>query len=409
MALTPPGTIVRKILFWGHLVAGMASAIILAVVAATGVVMTYERQIIRAAEGAAMAGIAPAERRLTADILAVRAADSWPEVAALQLVIETTPHWPVRVMAGRRFLGLISPYDGLPLEDTGKATRDFFAGTRALHRWLLQDGDTRMIGRRLVSAATILFVLMVFSGLYLWMPRVWTRNQMTPRLAFTAVTASKRVSAAARDFAWHNSFGFWTAAVLLVLSLSGLVFAFKDVQNWTAMTAANIAAPASPALTAPAQVSALLSTSGHSASGQSSSAKGSMTAESPALSTPLQAMLDQVLTYAPKARRVHMYLPDADAGIVQLRSDAGSGAQPRLRTDFDFDAPTAEMLQIRPFSATEPGRRTVIWLRYLHTGEYYGLIGQTVAGLASAAMLLLIYTGTVMAFRRLARLRRRTV
>jgi uncharacterized iron-regulated membrane protein len=41
------------------------------------------------------------------------------------------------------------------------------------------------------------------------------------------------------------------------------------------------------------------------------------------------------------------------------------------------------------------------WLRFLHTGEALGLIGQAVAGAASAGSLVMIWTGLALAYRRL--------
>ena len=47
------------------------------------------------------------------------------------------------------------------------------------------------------------------------------------------------------------------------------------------------------------------------------------------------------------------------------------------------------------------------WLRFIHTGEAFGLAGQTVAGLVSAGGAVLVYTGLALALRRLAAWRRR--
>jgi uncharacterized iron-regulated membrane protein len=41
------------------------------------------------------------------------------------------------------------------------------------------------------------------------------------------------------------------------------------------------------------------------------------------------------------------------------------------------------------------------WLRFAHTGEIYGLLGQTVAGLVSLGAVVLVYTGMALALRRL--------
>jgi hypothetical protein len=42
-------------------------------------------------------------------------------------------------------------------------------------------------------------------------------------------------------------------------------------------------------------------------------------------------------------------------------------------------------------------------MRFAHTGEQYGVVGQTVAGLASLAACFLVYTGIALAWRRLIR------
>ena len=47
-----------------------------------------------------------------------------------------------------------------------------------------------------------------------------------------------------------------------------------------------------------------------------------------------------------------------------------------------------------------PGRRLRMYARFLHTGELFGLIGQTVAALCALATIILIWTGFALAWRR---------
>jgi uncharacterized iron-regulated membrane protein len=53
------------------------------------------------------------------------------------------------------------------------------------------------------------------------------------------------------------------------------------------------------------------------------------------------------------------------------------------------------------FADQSRGRRLRSWLRFAHTGEYYGLAGQTIAGLVSAGGAVLVWTGIALALRRL--------
>ncbi len=52
------------------------------------------------------------------------------------------------------------------------------------------------------------------------------------------------------------------------------------------------------------------------------------------------------------------------------------------------------------FGDLSRGRQVRSWLRFAHTGEVYGLAGQTVAGLVSAGGVALVYTGLALAWRR---------
>ena len=79
-----------------------------------------------------------------------------------------------------------------------------------------------------------------------------------------------------------------------------------------------------------------------------------------------------------------------------------------MRGTLTVDRATAAPLKYEDFASMSAGRRARSWMRFAHTGEVYGWIGQTAAGLASLAGALLVWTGMAMALRRLfAQLRRR--
>jgi uncharacterized iron-regulated membrane protein len=53
-----------------------------------------------------------------------------------------------------------------------------------------------------------------------------------------------------------------------------------------------------------------------------------------------------------------------------------------------------------PFQSQSPGRQARSWLRFLHTAEALGPLGQTIAGLASLTSVIMVYTGLALAYRR---------
>ena len=98
--------------------------------------------------------------------------------------------------------------------------------------------------------------------------------------------------------------------------------------------------------------------------------------------------------------------PSAKTPVV-ITVDDGYGGQPQLRATVSVDRATGEVIKTDTFNDLSTGRRFRSWLRFAHTGEFYGLTGQTVAGLASAGGAVLVYTGIALALRRLASWMRR--
>ena len=61
------------------------------------------------------------------------------------------------------------------------------------------------------------------------------------------------------------------------------------------------------------------------------------------------------------------------------------------------------MLRRESFADYDSGRKARSWLRFLHTGQALGWVGQLVAGLASLGGAFLMWTGFSLAWRRFFR------
>ena len=55
--------------------------------------------------------------------------------------------------------------------------------------------------------------------------------------------------------------------------------------------------------------------------------------------------------------------------------DSGYGGQPQKRQTLTIDRATAAVVKSESFDNLTLGRRMRSWLRFAHTGEFYGLIG----------------------------------
>ena len=208
----------RKILFQLHWIFGITVGIVLAIVGATGALLSFEQQIVtslardaRQVEANGRAMLAPAE-------LLARVAAAVPEKRITGLNIAREPSETVRVTFAPREQRYVDPYTGalLPAKPGGAET--FFRNARQLHRWLmLGDLGDRDIGRQIVGASTLLLIFMALTGLYLR----WPRGPAARRLK-TWLVPDFRLKG--RAFLWnlHSVIGTWVLPVYLVIALTGL-------------------------------------------------------------------------------------------------------------------------------------------------------------------------------------------
>ena len=73
--------------------------------------------------------------------------------------------------------------------------------------------------------------------------------------------------------------------------------------------------------------------------------------------------------------------PSAPVTFKSRRAIAG---RPDLRSQLTLNPTTGEVVRWEPFSSFNLGRKLRSWSRFAHTGEAGGVIGQTIAALASA-------------------------
>lgn len=112
---------------------------------------------------------------------------------------------------------LVNPYNGDITGTTKSATAEFFSTMMGLHRWLLMQDSG---GKIIVGAATIIFVFLVLSGIVLWWPIKLRNWKQGLQIKFSGNW--KRIN---HDL--HNTLGFYSFLVLLVMSLTGLCWSFE--------------------------------------------------------------------------------------------------------------------------------------------------------------------------------------
>ena len=382
----------RKVIFWSHLVAGVGASLVIVLLSVTGVLLTYETQITRWAEGGydVSAGAAP----LPADRLAELALSETGGQASA-LVFSNDPEAAVLATSGRDGKLFLDPYSGATLGEGSTATGAFFTKVMFLHRWLSLSGPSDT-GGAIVGAANLLFGFLLLSGAYLWLPRIWRWGMIKTKILFRR----SYPNAKARDFAWHHVFAFWAAIPLFLIILSGVVMSY----SWASNLLYAAYGEAAPAARGPGQgggAGGALAPAGRGNGSGGDAGAGAGLAIAPD-GVGLQAVLDTAVAHDPDWNLITLTLPKGgSADQVSVKVDTGTGKQVSRQETLSISQASGEITGVSSSADLSPATQARVWMRFIHTGEVYGQIGQTIAGLATLAALFMAYTGLALAWRRL--------
>jgi uncharacterized iron-regulated membrane protein len=374
----------RRVLFWAHLVCGVSAGLLILLMAVTGTLLTYEHQMVEAAARRNHVQMPAATPRLTIDALAALARGGAPAEDHLNLIIDADPSAPVTVVAGRKTTLLLNPYTGEAIDDASTSLRQFFRTVEDWHRWM--GAEPRSLRAGLLDIANLIFLFIIVSGAYLWLPAVWRwrtlRGLMLPKLHY--------VNAKVRDFNWHHVFSFWMLVPLLLIASSGVVFSYSWANNLV-FAAFGEEAPRR---------------GGPPPGGNARGNEQNIPAATETSVT--HASLQQLLTAATSNidNWQRLTLPtDVTGSRVEISAELKSDERRAPRRNIELNAVDGSVINLQPPPGAGPaqtgGQRARLWFRFIHTGEQYGVIGQTIAGLASLAACFLVYTGLALAWRRL--------
>lgn len=369
----------RKIVFWCHLAVGVTVALVVLVMAATGALLTYERQIVEWADTRGLDGAPPSReaRRLGGEALLARAVE---QLGGAETGAPASIRWraereaPAAVAFGRDRVVFVNAYTGDVLGEGAEGPRAFFRGVEDWHRWLGAEGAGRRAGRRVTGACNLGFLFLVMSGFYLWWPRNPTRK------AVRSVTLLRRgLSPRARDFNLHNVVGFWSLVPLFFVVLTGVVVSYPWAGDLVHAAVGGL-------LEEPA----------------ADPTPGDVRGEDASL-----PLFERAAARVPGWRSVTLQRPAASDATLTFLIDAGTGGQPQTQATLVVDRATGAAVGWEPFAAEPPARRLRAILRFTHTGEVLGVWGQTLAGLVSLGTTVLVWTGLALAWRRFRSWRKR--
>jgi uncharacterized iron-regulated membrane protein len=391
----------RRVVFWAHLCAGVLAGVVVLLMSVTGVLLAYEKQMVRWADGFHAPPLAPGQSRLPLEDLVSRARAARPGARPGTVVVRRDPAAPVEIGYGRDGSLFVNAYTGEVLGSGSARARAFFRSVTEWHRWVAMKDQRRAVGKQITGISNLVFLFIVVSGFYLWWPRTWRWAQFRQVLWFRGGLRGK-----ARDFNWHHVIGYWSLAPLLVIVWSGVVIGYPWASDLTYRLAGE--APPRP----PAQGARTEAGPGRTARADMATRSAADAARVPAAERsdddtaamgayqPMGVLMALAQRRAGDWTILSARLPTPGEATLQVTIDTGTGAQPQKKSTLLVDRRTGAETKWEPFEAQSRGRQWRTWLRFAHTGEYYGVAGQTVAMIVTAGSVVLVWTGLALTWRR---------
>jgi uncharacterized iron-regulated membrane protein len=374
----------RTVLFWGHLAAGVVCGVVILIMSATGALLAFKPQIERFVDRNVRIVQPPREDavRLGVQTIVASVRLAKPDRQVQSIALEGDPTLSAAVSLGRDGTVHVDPYTGRVLGEGSKPLQTAFRALTDWHRWLGGTPENRATGKALTGASNFAFLALAISGVYLWWPRTWLPQHVRAILMFRRQTTGR-----ARDFNWHNVIGFWCAPVLIVLTASGAVISYP----WASNLVYRLAGSPVPER-------------GGGAGGGGARAGGGRDGGERARPVSTPENLDRLWARAeqqvPQWRSMTMRLPNRGDAPVAFTITAKQW-NAFARSQLTLDSTSAEIVRWEPYDSGSRGQKVRGWLRFAHTGELGGIAGQTVAGIACAGGVVLVWTGLALAWRRL--------
>jgi uncharacterized iron-regulated membrane protein len=218
-------TTFKSITNWLHLWLGLASGIILIIVALTGSLLAFEAEL----EPVLFKHyhvVDPVGPRLSLDSVVTLAQNAYNGQKASRIIVHAEANRSVEVRVGTKGennkgvkLVYVNPYNGQILYK-GIYNKKFFQQVRSLHRFLLL-GDT---GKIITGVSCAICFFLTISGLILWWPA--NKNAIKQRFKIKWNASGKRL-----NWDLHAVTGFYISIFLLVVTFTGLMMSYDWLED----------------------------------------------------------------------------------------------------------------------------------------------------------------------------------
>ncbi|MFS0490926.1 PepSY-associated TM helix domain-containing protein [Leadbetterella byssophila] len=117
----------------------------------------------------------------------------------------------------------INPYSG-EVQAVENTKYEFFQVVLQMHMNLLLG---KKVGHPVVGYSTVIFAVLLITGLVLWWPKKWTKRSVKQSFSLDLRLSWKRI-----NYDLHNVLGFYNLLFALIICITGLVFSFPAFKTY---------------------------------------------------------------------------------------------------------------------------------------------------------------------------------
>lgn len=215
--------IMKKIFRQIHLWLSVPFGLIIALICFSGAMLVFENEVVELTRHELYYVKKVETVPLSVDRLLEEVELTLPDsvsVTGISIFPDPERTWQVNLSRPHRASMYVDPYTG---EIKGKYERPaFFVTMFRLHRWLLDSmkaEDGVFWGKMIVGVSTLLFVVVLISGIVIWWPR--TRKALKNSLSISVGRGFRRFW-----YDLHVAGGMYALLFLLAMALTGLTWSF---------------------------------------------------------------------------------------------------------------------------------------------------------------------------------------
>jgi uncharacterized iron-regulated membrane protein len=220
-------------------------------------------------------------------------------------------------------------------------------------------------GSIIMGTSCLIFAFMLISGMILWWPK--KIKNLKQRLTVKWSASFKRV-----NWDFHSTFGFYSFLILLIISLTGLSFAFTWFQNGVYFLTEGNAKKPSAKVENPTKIDPKLNNTAF-----------------------YQNIYNKADSIFPYTGNIQIRMPADTINSILVLKEYSEITIPNQSSAAYFDKYTTEQIEARPYDKFSTGDK-IRRLNYpIHTGSIYGLPTKIIAFIVCLFAATLPITGLI--------------